>query len=237
MDLDKGLKVLYKDKLLTLSHDVLEGHRFAIQDISAGDNLYSWGMPFGKATGFIQAGSYVCNDGVLESIKGRQLEVSLPDKPNFTDAISPFLLNSEEFLPVQQVKRKTVTHFFEGYDRGKRRGVGTRNYIALLGVSSRAASFVRQLEQHCRSICQPYEGVDGVVAIAHTEGDERGINNKELVLRTLAGFTVHPNIAAVLMVDHGDEAITSKEIREYIDEKDYPVGDVLIDSISLEQRL
>ena len=34
---------------LTLSHSVLEGHRFAVRTILSGASLLSWGMTFGRA--------------------------------------------------------------------------------------------------------------------------------------------------------------------------------------------
>jgi altronate dehydratase len=44
--------------------------------------------------------------------------------------------------------------------------------------------------------------VSGVVAVSHTEGGEEKVpNNLELLLRTLSGFVVHPNVGAVLVVD------------------------------------
>ena len=43
------------------------------------------------------------------------------------------------------------------------------------------------------------ENVSGIVCVAHTEGGEdRTPNNLDLLLRTLSGFMVNPNVGAVL---------------------------------------
>ena len=57
------------------------------------------------------------------------------------------------------------------------------------------------------------ENVDGIVCVAHTEGgEERTPNNLDLLLRTLGGFMVNPNVGAVLVLDHGgEEAVTNRD--------------------------
>jgi hypothetical protein len=71
----------------------------------------------------------------------------------------------------------------------------------LLGTTSRTGSYVRALEARLKDLAATYNSIDGIVAVAHTEGggDERP-NNLDLLLRTLAGFMVHPNVGAVLAV-------------------------------------
>ncbi len=41
--------------------DVPEGHRFAARPIKAGENITSWGIPFGVALRDIPPGEYLCN--------------------------------------------------------------------------------------------------------------------------------------------------------------------------------
>ena len=41
-----------------------------------------------------------------------------------------------------------------------------------------------------------FPNVDGIVPVAHTEGGHQNPNNRELLLRTLAGFMAHPNVGA-----------------------------------------
>ena len=123
-----------------------------------------------------------------------------------------------------------------GYRRGGDRGVGTRNYIVVMGVTSRLTGFVRALESELRGLADGRENVDGIVCVAHTEGGEdRTPNNLDLLLRTLSGFMVNPNVGAVLALDQGgEEAVTNRMLRDYIEEHDYPIDDVRHEFMSLE---
>ncbi|MDE0502506.1 MAG: altronate hydrolase, partial [Candidatus Poribacteria bacterium] len=61
-----------------LSHTILEGHRFAINQIPVGEALLSWGLPFGFAISQIQPGDYVCNQKMIDSLSLRHLDFNLP---------------------------------------------------------------------------------------------------------------------------------------------------------------
>ena len=62
-----------------------------------------------------------------------------------------------------------------------------------------------------------FPNVDGVVAIAHTEGGEHGApNNLGLTLRTLAGFITNPNVGAVLALDFGPEPVNNDALAEWM---------------------
>jgi altronate dehydratase len=81
-------------------------------------------------------------------------------------------------------------------------------------------------------------GLDGIVAIAHTEGGGPGEpNNVQEVLRALAGFMVHPNVAAVLAVDFGVEPISNARLRGFMTAQGYALDAVPHAFLSLTQGL
>ena len=117
------------------------------------------------------------------------------------------------------------------------RGVGTRNFLVILGTSSRTAGYARALEDRLRDLATDCANVDGIVAVTHTEGGGREQpNNLEYVLRTLSGFVVHPNVGAVLAVDYGTETINNDMIRNYMETHEYPLAEVRHRFLSLEGR-
>jgi altronate dehydratase len=208
-----------------LDYTVLEGHRFALAPIAPGEALLSWGLPFGTASRSIEPGNYVCNDGMLQALRGRSLDLTLPSEANFDDRIKPFVLH--EVKPAEPLERYRDTRTFTGYPRTGARGVGTRNYIVLLGTTSRTNSYVRELEVRLKGAADPYDRIDGIVAVAHTEGGTDATpNNLDLLLRTLAGFMTHPNVGAVLAVDDGTGAVTNVHLRSYMLEHGYPLDSV-----------
>ncbi|MDB4385519.1 SAF domain-containing protein, partial [Opitutaceae bacterium] len=85
-----GTAVMLPEGLCTISHTVLEGHRFAVNSISIDEALLSWELPFGHATRAINPGDYVCNDSTLVALRVRQRDISLPDEANFVDHLEPF---------------------------------------------------------------------------------------------------------------------------------------------------
>ena len=235
--LEAGSEVVSGNGRFRLNHTLLEGHRFARQPIDSGAALLSWGLPFGYASRHIAPGTYVCNARILETLRGRNVDFALPSDANFTDKITPYLLDEAHFQPGEQVARYPEPGTFLGYARGGARGVGTRNYVVILGTSSRTAGYARALEDRLRGLAREYANVDGIVAVAHTEGggSERP-NNLDFVLRTLSGFMVHPNVGAVLAVDYGTEIVTNARLRDYMAAHDYPLTGVPHHFLSLAGR-
>jgi len=63
----------------------------------------------------------------------------------------------------------------------------------ILGTTSRTASYARALADRFKQAPNQYPHIDGVVAIRSSEGGGNAPpNNIDFVLRTLAGFMVHP---------------------------------------------
>ena len=264
--LEAGTRFSYGGSEFEVPHTVLEGHRFAVEEIPAGEDLLSWGLPFGRALRDISPGDYACNEKILRVLRERfevpsgrsggedpegtsdqgggrvpggprKAGLTLPEGPNFRDAeLEPYVLDEKSFRPGEQVPLHDEPRTFTGYRRGGGRGVGTRNYVVVLGVNSRLTGFVRALELEMNGVSDAYENVDGIVCVAHTEGGEgRAPNNLDLLLRTLSGFMVNPNVGAVLAVDGGDEgAVANGALRRYAEEHGYPLDDVTHEFMSLE---
>jgi altronate dehydratase len=259
-------RVAYEGSEFTVPHTVLEGHRFAVERIGEGEDLLSWGLTFGQALNDIEPGDYACNQKILRVLRERhgtsprldgdedpegthdqgggripggyrRVGLELPNEPNFRDAeLEPYVLKEETFRPGAQVPPYDEPRTFMGYRRGAGRGVGTRNYVVVLGVTSRLTGFVRALEWEMNGVADACENIDGIVCVAHTEGGEdRTPNNLDLLLRTLSGFMVNPNVGAVLSLDQGgEEAVTNEMLRSYLEEHRYPIEDVPHAFMSLE---
>ena len=225
--LEAGQIIESGGELLELSHTVLEGHRFATVRIAAGEPLLSWGLPFGHALRDIEPGEYVCNAKILDALAVRDVGFALPASPNFSDdSLDPYHLDERAFTPADSPAPHEERPMFQGYYRGDARVTGTRNHLVLLGVNSRAASFVKAMEERLVGLVDEYPNVDGLVAVAHTEGGAPDRpNNLEYLLCTLAGFVVHPNVGAVIAVDAPGGYVTNALLEEYLRDKGYPAGE------------
>eukprot|EP00026_Physarum_polycephalum_P001799 Phypoly_transcript_01802.p1 GENE.Phypoly_transcript_01802~~Phypoly_transcript_01802.p1 ORF type:complete len:875 (+),score=145.79 Phypoly_transcript_01802:33-2657(+) len=251
---EAGLQVVLEgeDTPIKLSHSVLEGHRIcAVKGgIKKGEPLLSWGLPFGYALRDIQPGEYVCNASVLVSLHERKLEFELPQEPNFEDRLVSLKLGNDwtPGKPLEKVADSKLT--FKGFPREGTRGVGTRNFIVILGLTSRTGSFARALEQTLRTKVdlKKFPNIDGIVSVSHTEGGTEltPLNNLTFVLRALSGFVVHPNIGAVLVIDDtvGDELADSdkgtllkkKTLLDFMKTNNYPVSDVPLEFLTIAKN-
>ncbi len=225
-DLPAGTVAQTGERTFALSHTVLEGHRFAVEPIPRGAELTSWRQRFGIASRDIAPGDYVINEGVQIELARRNLDFALPPQANFDNMITPYQFDAANFSPAPALPLYDEIRHFMGYPRAGGRGVGTRNAIVILGTSSLTAGFVRRLAQLTAPMAADFPNVAGIVPVAHTEGGHHNPNNRELLLRTLAGFMTHPNVGAVVPVDFGVEAITNADLRHYLLERDYPLDAV-----------
>lgn len=226
-DIEAGTDVTYGDRSFTVPHTVMEGHRFAASALRQGESLTSWGLPFGKANRDVSAGEYMCNAKILQALAERHVPFEIPKTPNFEDHLERYQVNSENFVAGTQIERLTTPGTFMGFERPARRGVGTRNFIVVMGTTSRAGPFAQAIADSFKDVSAEYPNVDGVCAIVHTEGGgtERP-NNLGFVLRALAGFMVHANVGAILAIDYGTEAYTNDDLQDHLNDCDYPLGQV-----------
>jgi altronate dehydratase len=215
--LESGTLIDLGGVLLTLSHTVLEGHRFAVALIAIGDPLTSWGLPFGRATRPLLAGDYVCNETMLAALRSRHVAFTVPETPNFEDHFQPYQLDEASFLPAEQMAVYATPGTFKGYARSGERGAGTRNHVVVLGTSSLTGSMARLVAAGFAGARDRFFNVDGVVAVAHTEGGEAGVpNNLDLTLRTLAGFITNSNVGAVLALDFGSGPVNNTVLEHWM---------------------
>ena len=223
--LEAGTVVTDGDGGFRLPHTVLEGHRFVREPIADRARLTSWGLPFGIASRALEPGEYVCNAKILTALAERDIDFALPAAANFTDTIETWELVEASFTPGRQVAPAESCATFDGFRRPGGRGVGTRNFVVVLATTSRTNGFVRRVAE--RAAARAPAGVDGVVAVTHTEGGGAGRpNNLDHVLRVLAGFMVHPNVGAVLAADDGTGSYGNDDVRRFMQGRNYPLAHV-----------
>ena len=280
---EKGEPIILLGKLICAAapYTVLEGHRVACVEIPKGGALTSWGTPFGFANIDLHPGDYCCNLKVLKVLRSRRsVTWELPPDPTFDDMLLPkTTLDPAKYTPGQPTPEPGVPlESFNGFLRPGKLGSGTRNYIVIMAVTSEASSYARALEELARKKwgnhpSADHDGCSGIVAIAHTEGGagtgdrgssegtgEAGLlgfsSHRELLKRTLSGWTVHPNVGAMIIVDSGTVggpiqfikdadgsflrirsqggwALSNEELKQHIAEHNYPIEHQRLEWMSL----
>ena len=121
---------------IRLNSDVPVGFRVAVEDIECGDNLLSWGNVFGVANSDIKTGQAIYNKASVEALRESGRITTSGITENFIDYSSKY--SSDSICVANRtrtVNTKTVPTFL-GYQRDGNRGIGTRNYIAVVATSS-----------------------------------------------------------------------------------------------------
>lgn len=217
--IEAGERIDIDGRPVTIRTVVPKGHRLSVRQIEPGEPLLSWGYPFGHAATGIEPGDYLCNARMKDVLAMR----NPGDYPegltvNFVDRDT----TQEQTLPANPVlttnpRSTTPGAGFMGYRRGPARGWGTRNTVAVIGVTSRARSLVLaatdDLQEHAHSLAN----VDALAPVVHTEGGNSApMHNKQLLLRTLAGFATNPNVAAAVFVNDPDSPISNAELLQQL---------------------
>ncbi|GAA1555214.1 hypothetical protein GCM10009789_05820 [Kribbella sancticallisti] len=216
--LEAGTRIDVAGTPVTLPHTVLEGHRFVARPVATGDPLLSWNTPFARALRDLEVGDYVCTPTSLAAVSVRGVE-GLPQEPSArNEPLDPYELDESALNFGKQVTSVEQPGTFLGYKR-EQGPAGTRNHVVLMATSSTSSGFVTELARRFDGA----EGFDGVVPVAHTEGGEQGTpNNLSVLLATLAGFALNPNVGAVLIVDSDGELVSGQAIQDFMAAQGYP---------------
>jgi altronate hydrolase len=192
---------------------VPHGHKVALTDIAAGEQVLKYGQPIGIACEPIAAGEHV-HEHNLRSLSREGLPVPAQGGPGGAPAATS--------RPAAPAPHKVPT--FDGIVRPDGR-VGTRNYVAVLSSVNCSATVVKRIAAgfSAPGALDEHPGVDGVIAITHGSGCGLSRDGEGLAVlrRTLTGYARHPNVAAVVVVGLGCEV---NQINALVDGFDLPEG-------------
>ncbi|HWD30109.1 MAG TPA: altronate dehydratase family protein [Pseudomonas sp.] len=173
---------------ITVRQVIPSGHKIATQRVEQGQPLRRYGQIIGFASQAIDAGDHVHVHNVEMGDFARDYAFG-----------------------VDAHTAPTSEAVFQGIVRADGR-VATRNYVGILTSVNCSATVARAVADHFRRDIHPealaaYPNIDGVVALTHGAGCAVDPSGEALGLlrRTLGGYAVHPNFAAVLIIGLGCE--------------------------------
>lgn len=184
--LPQGLRL--EAEAITVRQPIPSGHKLATVRVEQGQPLRRYGQIIGFASQAIDAGDHVHVHNVQMGDFARDYAFGVDTRSQPGSAAQ-----------------------FQGIVRADGR-VATRNYIGILTSVNCSATVARAVADHFRRDIHPealadYPNIDGVVALTHGAGCAVNPSGEALGLlrRTLAGYAVHPNFAAVLIIGLGCE--------------------------------
>ena len=194
--LSKGTVIELDGITLTLTEDIMQGHKFSLKNLKPGDSIIKYGNPIGHATAEIPAGSW---------IHTHNLKTGLGDLLTYT-----YNKNVSE-LPHKQPK------FFQGYRRKNGR-VGIRNEIWIIPTVGCVNNVVTAIERNSQKYIT--DQIDSICAFPHPYGCSQMGDDQNNTRQILADLINHPNAAGVLVLGLGCENSNIDELKKYIGDYD-----------------
>lgn len=195
----KGEEIKFLGHSLVLQDDISVGHKIALIDIRAGEDVLKYGFPIGKAKRDISSGQWVHTHNVQTKLEGT-LEYSYKPKKQ------------------KNSTGTTETRTFQGYVR-KNGEVGIRNEIWVIntvGCINKVAEQLVKLAEKSLDI----SGTDGVFHYPHPFGCSQLGDDLENTQKILRNLVQHPNAAGVLVLGLGCENNHIKAFTDVLGEFD-----------------
>src|SRR5258707_1537934 len=161
------------------------GHKILTRAIKKGEPLRKYNQIIGFATEDMTPGTHVHTHNCVMGDFERDYAFCADARP--TEYIAPAAT-------------------FMGYRRADGR-TATRNYIGIVTTVNCSAATSRMIAKHVEPLLAQHPNIDGVVPLTHGGGCGMASSGLEMdvLRRTLAGYTRHPNMAAVVVLGLGCE--------------------------------
>ena len=173
---------------LTCRSQVPSGHKIATRSIKKGEPILKYNVTIGFAATDIAPGTFVHS----HNMEFREFDRDYA--------------YAKDYRPVQMIPESERATFM-GIVRANGQ-VATRNYIGVLSTVNCSATVVHKIAEYFTpERLAEYPNIDGVVAFAHGTGCGMEMTGEpmDLLRRTMAGYALHANIAAALVVGLGCE--------------------------------
>ena len=197
-DLHKGETIDVDGVKITLKEDIVRGHKLALRDIAAGENVIKYGYPIGHATEAIPQGAW---------IHSHNLKTNLHDNLEYTYDQKVYQLD------IPKSDRKVM-----GYLR-KNNTMGIRNELWIVPsvgcVNGQAQAIAARVKAECDC-----SHLDDVRVYTHNYGCSQLGEDHANTQKALAALIKHPNAGAVLVLGLGCENNQVSALKEVIGEWD-----------------
>lgn len=192
--LEKGTTVALEDETVTLTEDIMQGHKFALADIGQGEPVIKYGARIGLAKAAIRKGEWVHTH-------------------NLGTALGEVLTYQYE-PELREIKGQKSASFM-GYERADGR-VGIRNEIWILPTVGCVNSVAKSIETKAKAHYAVGEGVEDIIAFQHPYGCSQMGDDQENTRTVLSDIVHHPNAAGVLVLGLGCENSNIPVLMDYI---------------------
>lgn len=185
-----GTRLSLEGRAVQMREDIPQGHKLALAQIAAGENIIKYGYPIGHAASDIPPGAWVHTHNVRTNLSGEVEYTYAPD-----------------VRPLSPVPPET----FQGYRRADGR-VGVRNELWIIPTVGCVNDCAKALAAENQSLVSG--SIDGLYAFPHPFGCSQTGADHAQTRRLLAALARHPNAGGVLVLSLGCENLTHEQFAE-----------------------
>ena len=170
---------------VVLRDDIPAGHKFALCNLSQGDNVVKYGFPIGHVMRAVDAGCHIDHNILKTNLEGVS---KYTYTPNLTE-----------------IEPAAVKRSFKGFKHANG-DVGIRNQIWIIPTVGCVNGIAQKLaERFSAEVAGRMGSVDAIVAFPHNYGCSQLGGDHENTRKILRNMVLHPNAGGVLVVGLGCE--------------------------------
>ena len=183
----------------TASGFVPAGHKVALQDLAAGEDVIKYGFPIGHLLTSVPEGGTIDHTNLKTNLEGLLDYTYEPELTEIAPASSPA--------------------FFKGFRR-KNGSAGIRNELWIIPTVGCVNGVAQNIQKQFEKEMSDYPSIEKVIAFPHNYGCSQLGGDHENTRNILADMVHHPNAAGVLVVALGCENNQLSSFRELVGEVD-----------------
>lgn len=189
-ELSKGTAIVVDEEKIILQDNIPKGHKFALEDIKEGSEVYKYGYSIGRARCDIHKGRWVHTHNLITGLDG---------------------ILEYKYEKISNTIEPTESRSFMGYRRSDGR-VGVRNEIWIIPTVGCVNNVAQSIAQKAKEYIKG--NIDGIYAFTHPYGCSQLGDDQNNTRRILAALANHPNAGGVLILGLGCENSNIDEIRK-----------------------
>jgi altronate hydrolase len=242
-DLSVNEKVQYNGEDYTLIDRVPAKHKFVMQDMQPGDELFMYGVLVGKAQTFIPKGSRITTSNVKHAASGfevgeRKLEWAKPDVSKFIN--KTFMgfhrpdgkvgtANYWLVIPMVFCENRNIEVLREalvnelGYGRNQNKKVEVSKLVDLYKEGKNIDEILSadtSVETEEIKKQRVFQNVDGIKFLSHEGGCGGTRDDAQALCGLLAGYITHSNVAGATILSLGCQNAQVGILQEEIKKRD-----------------
>ena len=184
---------------LTTLARIPAGHKVALKDMEAGEDVIKYGFPIGHLLQAVPQGGLIDHTNLKTNLEGLLEYTYQPD--------------------LTEIAPASDKAFFKGYRRADGRA-GIRNELWIIPTVGCVNGVAQSIQKQFEKELENYPSIEKVIAFPHNYGCSQLGGDHENTRKILADMVHHPNAAGVLVVALGCENNQLGAFRELVGQVD-----------------